>query len=175
MIEIDLIREGNRVYQQVLRAKAMGLSATLTLEEWVDRIQQFEGLCAYCLEAPFTSLDHLMPPSTGGNTIVSNCVPVCLLCNSRKNDRVLCDTSADVSFEAKLEQVRYVLKNNLRIAKPKSDEQKEEEIKITFRLDEEMHAALREVARSHNRSLNGELLTAVADHLKRSQKEQRKP
>jgi predicted HicB family RNase H-like nuclease len=47
------------------------------------------------------------------------------------------------------------------------------EIKLTVRLPVEMHAALVEVARQHNRSLNGEILTAVADHLKKSQKGKR--
>jgi len=47
--------------------------------------------------------------------------------------------------------------------------------KLTVRLPIEMHAALVEAARQHNRSLNGEMLTAVGDHLKKSQKEQRKP
>jgi predicted HicB family RNase H-like nuclease len=46
-------------------------------------------------------------------------------------------------------------------------------IKLTVRLPVEMHAALVEAARTHNRSLNGELLTAVSDHLKKSQKDKR--
>ena len=49
------------------------------------------------------------------------------------------------------------------------------EVKLTVRLPIEMHAALVEAARQHNRSLNGEMHTAVGDHLKKSQKEQRKP
>jgi len=49
------------------------------------------------------------------------------------------------------------------------------EVKLTVRLPIEMHTALVEAARQHNRSLNGEMLTAVGDHLKKGQKEQRKP
>ncbi len=49
------------------------------------------------------------------------------------------------------------------------------EVKLTVRLPAQMHTALVEAARRHNRSLNGELLTAVGDHLKKSQKEQRQP
>lgn len=49
------------------------------------------------------------------------------------------------------------------------------EVKLTVRLPIEMHAALVAAARQHNRSLNGEMLTAARDHLKKSQKEQRKP
>jgi len=45
------------------------------------------------------------------------------------------------------------------------------EVKLTVRLPMEMHAALVEAARQHNRSLNGEMLTAVGDHLKKNQKE----
>ncbi len=47
------------------------------------------------------------------------------------------------------------------------------EIKLTVRLPVEMHVALVEAARIHNRSLNGEILTAVGDHLKKSQKDKR--
>ena len=47
------------------------------------------------------------------------------------------------------------------------------EIKLTVRLPKEMHAALVEAARTHNRSLNGEILTAVGDHLKKRSAEKR--
>jgi predicted HicB family RNase H-like nuclease len=45
------------------------------------------------------------------------------------------------------------------------------EVKLTVRLPLEMHTALVEAARAHHRSLNGEILTALGDHLKKSQKE----
>lgn len=47
------------------------------------------------------------------------------------------------------------------------------EIKLTVRLPKEMHAALVEAARTHNRSLNGEILTAVGDHLKKRSADKR--
>ncbi len=44
-------------------------------------------------------------------------------------------------------------------------------ISIRFPLD--LLARLREAAKQHDRSLNGEVLTAIREHLKKSQKEPR--
>ncbi len=48
-----------------------------------------------------------------------------------------------------------------------------DEVKLTVRFPRAVHAALVETARQHHRSLNGEILTAISDHLKKSQKDKR--
>jgi hypothetical protein len=46
---------------------------------------------------------------------------------------------------------------------------------FSIRLPVEMLDALRQVARQHNRSIHGEILTALAEHIKKSQKERGHP
>ncbi len=46
---------------------------------------------------------------------------------------------------------------------------------FSIRLTVEMLDALRQVAKRHNRSMHGEILTALSEHIKKSQKEQQKP
>lgn len=46
---------------------------------------------------------------------------------------------------------------------------------FSIRVSVEMLDALRQVAKRHNRSIHGEILTALSEHIKKSQKEQRKP
>jgi hypothetical protein len=45
---------------------------------------------------------------------------------------------------------------------------------FSIRISVEMLDALRQVAKQHNRSIHGEILTALAQYIKKSQKEQRK-
>ncbi len=44
---------------------------------------------------------------------------------------------------------------------------------LSIRIPLPLLEEIREAAKQHNRSLNGEILTAIADHLKRSKKEKR--
>jgi len=46
---------------------------------------------------------------------------------------------------------------------------------FSIRISVEMLDALRQVAKHHHRSIHGEILTALSEHIKKSQKEQRKP
>jgi hypothetical protein len=46
---------------------------------------------------------------------------------------------------------------------------------VSIRIPVDVLEELHKVAKNHDRSLNGEVLTAIRDHLKKSQKEQRKP
>ncbi len=45
---------------------------------------------------------------------------------------------------------------------------------FSIRLPVEMLDALRQVAKQHHRSIHGEILTALSEHINKSQKEQRK-
>ena len=45
---------------------------------------------------------------------------------------------------------------------------------FSIRMSVEMLDALRHIAKQHHRSIHGEILTALAEHIKKSQKEQRK-
>ena len=77
-------RERSRVQNQRLRAENKQLPATLTLEEWLQTLADFNGMCAYCLERPFEHLEHFIPIDAGGGTTVDNCIPACGKCNWSK-------------------------------------------------------------------------------------------
>ncbi len=79
-------REQGRVANAVRRAKEKGLPHTLTLKEWLETIDHFEGRCAYCQERfSYEHLEHFFP--LAGNrfgTTADNCVPSCRRCNRYK-------------------------------------------------------------------------------------------
>ena len=77
-------RERQRVQTQNYRAAQAGLEATLTLEDWLQTIADFNGRCAYCLERRFEHLEHFVPIDAGGGTTLENCVPACGKCNYSK-------------------------------------------------------------------------------------------
>ena len=64
-------------------AKKYGQKATLTIGEWREIVNEYEGLCAYCF-APYEHLDHIVPVSKGGASSKENVVPACQNCNLRK-------------------------------------------------------------------------------------------
>lgn len=67
------------------RAKALGMQATLTVDQWLYTVKYFEHKCAYCPK-PYEVLEHYLPLSKGGGTTANNCIPACRRCNSRKGD-----------------------------------------------------------------------------------------
>lgn len=79
--------ERHRVRAQVFRAKQQGTEATLTLAEWLETINAFQGQCAYCQTSPYEVLEHYLPIALGGGTTQENCLPACRSCNARKSDK----------------------------------------------------------------------------------------
>lgn len=79
-----LVRELDRVEGQCLHARAFHAEATLTLVEWLEILNAFHWLCAYCRTRPFQVMSHTLPLPQGGTT-ATNCVPACYRClNSHK-------------------------------------------------------------------------------------------
>lgn len=58
-------------------------------KEWEDLVEQYEGLCAYCKEAPAESRDHVVPIAAGGTNDIENILPACLRCNKSKGAKAL--------------------------------------------------------------------------------------
>jgi hypothetical protein len=81
-----IIREHERVQEQVVRARYLQARATLTLAEWLTTVVHFRWRCAYCQEKPFQVLHHFTPRSQGGTTS-DNCVPACYSCARSKVHR----------------------------------------------------------------------------------------
>lgn len=86
-IRLNRQQEISRVQIQMQRALSCKTEATLTLDEWLENVALFNGLCAYCQSSVFEDLEHIVPVVNGGGTIQSNCVPACGFCNSKKGSR----------------------------------------------------------------------------------------
>lgn len=62
----------------------------LTEGQWAERVAEFNGRCAYCLKPmDVVTIDHMTPLCKGGNHTLSNVVPCCKSCNSKKRDKTL--------------------------------------------------------------------------------------
>jgi hypothetical protein len=72
------------------RARARGLPATLTEDQWQETLEHFNHLCAYCGKQPWRCVEHATPLPPGGTTI-NNCLPACGVCNSLKRGKTLED------------------------------------------------------------------------------------
>lgn len=68
------------------RVRKKGNGGSHTLEEWKLKCEEFNNLCAYCgLSGKPLTRDHVIPLSKGGSDNISNIMPACRSCNSRKN------------------------------------------------------------------------------------------
>ncbi len=82
-------KEEQRLKVHLYRARKAGLSATLTLAEWLDTLDRYQYRCAYCSTGFYEVLEHYIPltaGSPGGGTTKENCVPSCQSCNAKKRN-----------------------------------------------------------------------------------------
>lgn len=74
-----IMREVDRVKDQLMRARALGAAATLNVLEWFTILEHFSWKCAYCRTKPFQVLSHKVSQARDGTT-AENCVPACHSC-----------------------------------------------------------------------------------------------
>ncbi len=79
-----IAEERKRVEQHCKRARKAGLTATLTLDQWLETLEYFHWQCAYCQIKKFELLEHFVPVIHGEGTTQTNCVPACRSCNGLK-------------------------------------------------------------------------------------------
>jgi 5-methylcytosine-specific restriction endonuclease McrA len=70
-------------------AKRRAPITIVTRADWELCKEVFGHRCAYCFAAAPLTLDHVEPLSRGGAHAMSNIVPACKPCNTRKNARTL--------------------------------------------------------------------------------------
>lgn len=76
--------ESRRAATARRRARKRGAPGSYTAAEWLDKLALFANLCAYCgMGGPLT-VDHKIPLTRGGSNDITNIVPACKPCNSRK-------------------------------------------------------------------------------------------
>lgn len=79
--------EKKRHLENRRRARKAGNGGSHTLQERRAKFAECGNRCAYChAEKPLT-VDHLVPLARGGTDDISNIVPACRSCNSKKNAR----------------------------------------------------------------------------------------
>ena len=78
-----LVRELDRVESQCARAHTLQAEASLTLVEWLETLNHFGWLCAYCQSKPFQVMSYYTPLPQGGTT-AANCVPACYRCRCHR-------------------------------------------------------------------------------------------
>jgi len=77
----------------VRRTNKENIINTLTSNEWLDILETYNYRCAYCGidfdENTLPVRDHVIPISKGGDNTKENVVPSCVICNSKKGNRIL--------------------------------------------------------------------------------------
>ncbi len=82
-----IMREVDRVRDQVARARALGAAATLNVVDWFTILDSYAWKCAYCQTRPFQVMSHQIPQAMGGTT-PENCVPACHSCIFKRRNHV---------------------------------------------------------------------------------------
>lgn len=72
------------------RARMRGNGGSHTAQEWLECVRRHGSKCVYCGRGDLKlTRDHIVPLSRGGTNDISNIVPACRSCNSRKHDMEL--------------------------------------------------------------------------------------
>jgi len=79
--------EVKRIRRINAEAKKKGISGVLDVEEWWRMVEAQEGFCPRCnRETEYFTVDHILPLSKGGTNTIENIQPLCMMCNSYKNN-----------------------------------------------------------------------------------------
>ena len=85
----DKNRELVNHYEKARQNRLAGASGSHTLNQWLELVEQYKRMCAYCNCVKKLTKDHVIPVSKGGTDNIENIVPACVSCNSRKGIRLL--------------------------------------------------------------------------------------
>ena len=81
-------RDKVRGYVKQRRAKRKNASVSdLTEQEWLTLLAANGNACAFCGSGDDLTQDHAVPLSRGGEHTLTNIIPACRSCNSRKRTR----------------------------------------------------------------------------------------
>lgn len=76
-----------KAYTENYRSRSINAEGFFTVEEWIELCIRYKDKCAYCgIETTLTA-DHVVPLSRGGTNYITNILPACKSCNSKKGVR----------------------------------------------------------------------------------------
>jgi len=71
------------------RRSYLEYAGKFTLQEWEDKLKEFNYKCAFCGQKGKLESDHIIPISKGGENTINNIQPLCRSCNAKKNSKIL--------------------------------------------------------------------------------------
>jgi len=77
--------EIGRARWQNYRARKGKAEGRFTPAEWLARVEEYGGRCAYCGATGPLQADHRIPLSRGGTNRIENILPACNSCNASKH------------------------------------------------------------------------------------------
>ena len=94
------------------RAKKKALLNDFTVEQWIECLNYFDNVCAYCGGSEGTlEQEHFVPVQKKGPLTKSNILPACRSCNASKNDNDFFSwypKQKDYSEERKIKILNYL-------------------------------------------------------------------
>lgn len=86
---------GQAVYANMRHnRRAFVKGGRVTAQEWANLVALYCGLCAYCGNGGKMTQDHDIPLSRGGKHEISNILPSCQFCNSKKHTKTAAEFMA---------------------------------------------------------------------------------
>jgi 5-methylcytosine-specific restriction endonuclease McrA len=85
-----------RVVRTLRRARKLAAEGHYSLAEWLALLERYGHLCGYCQAGGKLEPDHRVPLARGGSNWISNIIPACRRCNTRKR------TATEAEFRARL-------------------------------------------------------------------------
>lgn len=70
-------------------AREKNADGSHTLQEWQSLKDKYNHRCAMCGREAKLTKDHVIPLSKGGTDYISNIMPLCRNCNSKKHNKIL--------------------------------------------------------------------------------------
>ena len=90
----DVANRGYKNFLNKIRIyKEKGAGGKITKKDVDNLFEQFGRICYYCKVSKANSIDHITPISKGGTNNISNLVPACISCNSKKGAKLLIEWS----------------------------------------------------------------------------------
>jgi 5-methylcytosine-specific restriction endonuclease McrA len=82
-----------RAHLRNRKARKRGCNGKCSAVQAQSRIEFYGGTCAYCTNAPYEHLDHVVPLARGGTGWPANLRPACAKCNMSKGSKLLSEWS----------------------------------------------------------------------------------